>query len=65
MTRTVLELTGQSGFGYSFDSLTERSEEHPFARILKDLTYDNYLSVNFIDLILEMEIGPSHRMHLL
>jgi hypothetical protein len=35
MTRTMLEFTGQSGFGYSFDSLTEDSEEHPFVTSLK------------------------------
>ncbi|KAJ2922376.1 hypothetical protein H1R20_g14713, partial [Candolleomyces eurysporus] len=31
----MLEFTGQSGFGYSFDSLTEDSEEHPFVTSLK------------------------------
>ncbi|RXW14175.1 hypothetical protein EST38_g11675 [Candolleomyces aberdarensis] len=35
MTRTILEFTGQSGFGYSFDPLTEGSEEHPYATSLK------------------------------
>jgi hypothetical protein len=39
MTRTALELVGQSGFGYSFDALEEGTKEHPFAASLKGLTY--------------------------
>ncbi|KAF6751312.1 cytochrome P450 [Ephemerocybe angulata] len=37
MTRTALELIGQSGFGYSFDSLEPGSHRHPFAISLKNL----------------------------
>ncbi|KAJ2922914.1 hypothetical protein H1R20_g14188, partial [Candolleomyces eurysporus] len=37
MTRTALELIGQSGLGYSFDPLTEDGQEHPFSTSVKDL----------------------------
>ncbi|KAF5313458.1 hypothetical protein D9611_008461 [Ephemerocybe angulata] len=37
MTRTALELIGQGGVGYSFDTLTEDSKEHPFSSSLKRL----------------------------
>lgn len=37
MTRTALELIGQSGFGYSFDSLEPDSAQHPFGVSLKNL----------------------------
>ena len=30
MSRTALELVGQSGLGYSFDSLTEDGVLHPY-----------------------------------
>lgn len=35
MARMALELIGQSGMGYSFDSLTEDAEEHPYCRAVK------------------------------
>jgi hypothetical protein len=35
MTRTSLELIGQSGFGFSFDSLAEDSIPHPYAVSVK------------------------------
>ncbi len=35
MTRTALELIGQSGFGYSFDSMTETSVPHLYALSVK------------------------------
>ncbi|KAF9529570.1 cytochrome P450 [Crepidotus variabilis] len=37
VSRTALELVGQSGFGYSFDSLTEDKQGHPFAAAVKRL----------------------------
>ncbi|KAF8955779.1 cytochrome P450 [Flammula alnicola] len=37
MARTALELIGQSGLGYSFDSLTEDAAPHPFSEALKNL----------------------------
>ncbi|EAU84602.2 hypothetical protein CC1G_00121 [Coprinopsis cinerea okayama7 len=37
MTRTALELIGQSGLGTSFDSLQQGAAEHPFAASLKGL----------------------------
>ncbi|KAF8966256.1 cytochrome P450 [Flammula alnicola] len=37
MTRTALELIGQSGLGYSFDPLTEDAVPHPFSIAAKKL----------------------------
>ncbi|KAF8955775.1 cytochrome P450 [Flammula alnicola] len=37
MTRTSLELIGQSGLGYSFDPLTEDAVPHPFSEAAKNL----------------------------
>ncbi|KAF9466558.1 cytochrome P450 [Collybia nuda] len=37
MTRTALELIGQSGLGYSFDSLTDESDSHPYSNSVKQL----------------------------
>ncbi|KAF9057840.1 cytochrome P450 [Panaeolus papilionaceus] len=37
MTRTAMELIGQSGLGYSFDSLVEGSQPHPYAIAAKPL----------------------------
>ncbi|KAF8957107.1 cytochrome P450 [Flammula alnicola] len=37
MTRTALELIGQSGLGYSFDPLTEDAVPHPFSEAVKNL----------------------------
>ena len=36
MTRTSLELIGQSGLGYSFDPLTEDSDKHIFSKSAKE-----------------------------
>ncbi|KAF5316332.1 hypothetical protein D9619_006492 [Psilocybe cf. subviscida] len=35
MTRTALELIGQTGLGFSFDSLTEDEATHPYANAVK------------------------------
>ncbi|KAF8183371.1 cytochrome P450 [Pholiota molesta] len=37
MTRTALELIGQSGLGYSFDPLTEDGKQHPYSKAVKQL----------------------------
>ncbi|KAK7062544.1 hypothetical protein VNI00_000032 [Paramarasmius palmivorus] len=37
MSRTALELVGQSGLGYSFDSLTDEECAHPYSQALKGL----------------------------
>ena len=37
MARTALELIGQSGLGYSFDSLTEDATPHPYSDSVKKL----------------------------
>ena len=39
MTRTAFELIGQSGFGYSFDPLTEDGNQHIFSKSSKELMY--------------------------
>jgi len=39
MTRTALELIGQSGLGYSFDSLTGDDDKHVFSKATKELVY--------------------------
>jgi len=35
VTRTALELVGQSGLGYSFDTLTDDAVPHPFSKSVK------------------------------
>jgi len=35
VSRTALELIGQSGFGYSFDDLTEDAVPHPYAVVVR------------------------------
>ncbi|KAL0062738.1 hypothetical protein AAF712_010360 [Marasmius tenuissimus] len=37
MSRTALELIGQSGLGYSFDPLTDENSAHPYAAAMKEL----------------------------
>ncbi|KAK7038695.1 hypothetical protein VNI00_010579 [Paramarasmius palmivorus] len=37
VSRTALELVGQSGLGYSFDSLTDEECAHPYSQALKGL----------------------------
>ncbi|KAJ3964220.1 cytochrome P450, partial [Lentinula raphanica] len=37
MGRTALEIIGQAGLGYSFDSLTDESNAHPYSHIIKEL----------------------------
>ena len=39
MSRTALELIGQSGLGYSFDPLREDEEKHIFSKSTKGLVY--------------------------
>lgn len=34
-TRTALELIGQSGMGYSFDTLEDDNDYHPYSRSVK------------------------------
>ncbi|KAF9261474.1 cytochrome P450 [Marasmius fiardii PR-910] len=38
MGRTALELIGQSGFGYSFDSLTDEEHAHPYVGAMKGMS---------------------------
>ncbi|KAF9048762.1 cytochrome P450 [Panaeolus papilionaceus] len=37
MTRTSLEVIGQSGFGYSFEPLTEGGKSHPYSTCVKEI----------------------------
>lgn len=37
MSRTALELIGQSGMGYSFDALVDDHANHPFPQSIKKL----------------------------
>ncbi|KAK7466282.1 hypothetical protein VKT23_005010 [Stygiomarasmius scandens] len=37
MSRTALELVGQAGLGYSFDTLADEAEAHPYTNILKEM----------------------------
>ena len=48
MTRTALELIGQSGYGYSFDSLTEDRNDHIFSKSVKELVYVRLEIANFL-----------------
>jgi len=47
MTRTALELIGQSGLGYSFDPLTEDGNDHIFSELVKELVYAQLDIANF------------------
>ena len=46
MSRTALELVGQAGLGYSFDTLEDDAAAHPYTGVLKQL-----LSVEILALI--------------
>jgi hypothetical protein len=37
MTRTALEMVGQCGYGYSFDSLAADATPHPYSVSVKEL----------------------------
>jgi hypothetical protein len=39
VTRTALELIGQSGMGYSFDPLADGKDYHPYSRSVKRFVY--------------------------
>jgi hypothetical protein len=39
MSRTALELIGQSGMGYSFDKLVDDQDDHPYSKSVKKLAY--------------------------
>ena len=47
MTRTALELIGQSGLGYSFDPLTDDGDKHVFSKAVKQLVYVQVDVANF------------------
>ena len=45
MTRTALELIGQSGLGYSFDPLTEDGVPHSYSTTVKLFTYVHFPAI--------------------
>jgi hypothetical protein len=45
LTRTALELVGQSGLGFSFDPLTEGGEQHHYSHSVKNFMYELILSL--------------------
>ena len=47
MTRTALEIIGQSGLGYSFDPLTENGNEHILTTAVKEFVYVRINVANF------------------
>ncbi|KAG2007200.1 cytochrome p450 [Coprinopsis cinerea AmutBmut pab1-1] len=61
MTRTALELIGQSGLGYSFDPMTEDGEEHPYSVSVKLLVpaLHKLNFSRFVLLPLVYNIGPA------
>lgn len=61
MSRTALELIGQSGMGYSFDPLVDDHQSHPYMNSVKGLAcvaqlifVMRFLIVNSIELSLEV-----------
>ena len=56
MTRTALELIGQSGLGYSFDPLTEDGDKHIFSKSVKELVYVRMDVAIFF--VLTLFLGP-------
>ncbi|KAF5342999.1 hypothetical protein D9758_013703 [Tetrapyrgos nigripes] len=36
-SRTAFELIGQAGLGYSFDTLTDEANAHPYTKVMKDV----------------------------
>ncbi|KAF9479975.1 cytochrome P450 [Pholiota conissans] len=61
MTRTALELIGQSGLGYSFDPLTEDGKQHPYSKAAKQLIPSMFkLNMVVAYLLLPLsKIGPA------
>ncbi len=49
MTRTALELIGQSGMGYSFDLLSGDDDFHPYSKSVKRLVYVPCSTIHFIE----------------
>ncbi|KAG5636862.1 hypothetical protein H0H81_006584 [Sphagnurus paluster] len=47
MTRAALEMIGQSGLGYSFDSLEDEESENPYTKAVKEL-FPTILKLRFI-----------------
>ena len=58
MTRTSLELIGQSGFGYSFEPLAEDGVAHPFSTAAKLFSYVYFAVIEFMLTIIQDQLYP-------
>ncbi|TFK22368.1 cytochrome P450 [Coprinopsis marcescibilis] len=60
ITRTALEIIGQSGLGYSFDPLVEGEVAHPFAAAVRDFAQvlNTFTVSRFLVLPLVHKLGP-------
>ena len=59
MSRTALELVGQSGLGYSFDSLTEDGVSHPYSTAVKLLGSVYFSEISVIKYRADNHTRPS------
>ena len=59
MSRTALELIGQSGLGYSFDPLTQDSIPHPYGTAAKSLSYVDFPEVTIIEFSVDNYTRPT------
>ena len=76
MTRTALELIGQSGLGYSFDPLTDDGVPHPYGKAAKSFAYvyfpgiigsssdfaDNTYKANYVQDGVHSKLFPEHML---
>jgi len=54
MSRTALELIGQSGMGYSFDDLVEEDNTHPYTESMKRFLFvTEYFSPEHVSTLLQ------------
>ncbi|KAF5351589.1 hypothetical protein D9758_007260 [Tetrapyrgos nigripes] len=60
VTRTALELIGQSGLGYSFDPMTNDASEHKYSRTIKNLipTFNRLPTLRFHIIQMSQRFGP-------
>ena len=63
MTRTALEIIGQSGLGYSFDPLTEDGVPHSYTTTASQLAYVYFPRIigssDFADYHIQDQLYPS------
>lgn len=58
MTRTTLEAIGQTGFGQSFEPLTEDGVAHPFSTAAKLFSYVYFTVIEFMLTITQDQLYP-------